>query len=62
MAKIRLLKWIVDMIRDLIESWIGHALLAIGGLAIGIGVQMSARPIAVIGSLTFLAGFWIVGL
>lgn len=57
-----ILKRLAAGMRILIEAGLGYALFTFGGLAIGVGVQMSIWPIVVIGILMVLAGFWIIGL
>lgn len=53
---------IAAILRVLAEAGLGYALFALGGLAIGLGVQMGWWPLAVLGIVMVLAGFWLIGL
>ncbi|SMG56025.1 MULTISPECIES: hypothetical protein [Paracoccus] len=53
---------IAAILRVLAEAGLGYALFALGGLAIGVGVQMGWWLLAVLGIAVVLAGFWLIGL
>ncbi|WP_411840214.1 hypothetical protein [Paracoccus sp. ME4] len=57
-----MLNRLATIVRVLAGAGLGYALFAFGGLAIGLGVQMGAWPLAVLGVVMVLAGFWLVGL
>lgn len=53
---------IAAVMRVLAEAGLGYAFFVLGGLAIGLGVQMDWWPLAVLGIVMVLAGFWLIGL
>lgn len=57
-----MLRRIRSIAKLMAEIGLGYALFAVGGLAIGLGVQMDLWPLAVLGIVMVLGGFLIIGL
>lgn len=48
-------------LRALLDYGVGHIFWILGGLGVGIGIQMDVWSLAVIGIFMILYGFWLVG-
>lgn len=57
-----MLKLIGEIFKILAGAGLGYALFAIGGLSIGLGVQMTSWLLVVLGIAMVLYGFLLVGL